>query len=349
MVAANAPDVDVLSFVGGEYFALAFRRGPTHGWPALIVLTGLVAVGVLAWDRWVRRARDPEADPARPGATLLLAGIGVATHPTLDWMNVYGMRWGLPFDPTWSYGDALFIIDPWIWLALGGVVFLGTPWARVGRTVWATMAALATVGVVYGAGWPPLAPWLVGLATVLALDRAGWRPNAKATGVVCAAVTVYVGTLAAADGAERRAVADAAIGLGLDVVDVVVAPRPASLFRSDVELVTPTEIVPGTFDWLAANRVRLRPEEAVPRTALPTDLEPQRAERVVEAARRDDRAGHFLTWSRLPWVRVTAADGGWDVRFGDARYDDRPETGALSGVTVRVPHDASTSTGAFPP
>jgi inner membrane protein len=36
-------------------------------------------------------------------------------------MNNYGMRWLMPFVDRWFYGDALFIVDPWIWgtLALG--------------------------------------------------------------------------------------------------------------------------------------------------------------------------------------------------------------------------------------
>jgi inner membrane protein len=102
VIAANAPDIDVLSYFGGEYFALSFRRGITHGWPAMIVLPFLVTGAMLAWDRHVRRRRHPEAPPARPGALLGLAGLGVATHPALDWMNTYGMRWGLPFDPSWT-------------------------------------------------------------------------------------------------------------------------------------------------------------------------------------------------------------------------------------------------------
>src|SRR5690606_17097721 len=120
IVAANAPDVDVLAYLGGPHFALAFRRGITHGWPAMLVLPFLVAGAFLWWDRRIRRRRDPSAPPAAPGALLLLAAVGVATHPLLDWMNTYGMRWGLPFDGSWSYGDTLFIIDPWIWLTLGG-------------------------------------------------------------------------------------------------------------------------------------------------------------------------------------------------------------------------------------
>lgn len=167
VVAANAPDVDMLAFVEGEYYALAFRRGFTHGWAAMLVLSLAVAGLMLAWDRLIRRRRDPAADPARAGPVLALSAVGLLTHPTLDWMNIYGMRWGLPFDGSWSYADALFIIDPWIWLVLGGSVFLASSPGKWGRIGWAALALLTSVLV-----WlalPPLAGavWTAGVAGVL--------------------------------------------------------------------------------------------------------------------------------------------------------------------------------------
>ena len=57
-------------------------------------------------------------------------------------MNTYGMRWQLPFADRWTYGDALFIIDPWIWLALGGSVFLSSSPGRLGSIAWALLVGL---------------------------------------------------------------------------------------------------------------------------------------------------------------------------------------------------------------
>jgi inner membrane protein len=120
LVGANLPDVDgILYWIARPDSAYGFRRGWTHGalavavWP--FILTGLM----LAWDRWVRRRRHPEAPPAVPRALLWLALLAVATHPVLDWFNTYGMRWLMPFSDRWSYGDVLFIVDPWVWLILG--------------------------------------------------------------------------------------------------------------------------------------------------------------------------------------------------------------------------------------
>jgi inner membrane protein len=126
VIGANLPDVDALSYFWGTHTALGFRRGWTHGvlalavWP--FVLTGIM----MAWDRLVRRRRRPDAAPARPAPLLLLSAAAILTHPFLDWLNTYGMRWLMPFRDAWSYGDVLFIIDPWIWLALG----TGWVWSR---------------------------------------------------------------------------------------------------------------------------------------------------------------------------------------------------------------------------
>jgi inner membrane protein len=43
----------------------------------------------------------------------------------LDWLNTYGVRLLAPFDWRWFYGDAVFIVDPWIWVVLGTGVWLG--------------------------------------------------------------------------------------------------------------------------------------------------------------------------------------------------------------------------------
>jgi inner membrane protein len=46
------------------------------------------------------------------------------SHPLLDLLNTYGVRLLMPFSNRWFYGDALFIIDVWLWLALLVGIFL---------------------------------------------------------------------------------------------------------------------------------------------------------------------------------------------------------------------------------
>ncbi len=124
-IGANLPDVDALIYlVGSDTDALAFRRGHTHGVLAMLVLPLLLVGAMLLYDRWRPRADGDPGPPTRPGALLFLAALAVWSHPLLDWLNVYGVRLLMPFSDRWFYGDALFIIDPWVWLALGIGVFM---------------------------------------------------------------------------------------------------------------------------------------------------------------------------------------------------------------------------------
>jgi len=118
LIAANLPDLD--AFAAFTEQGLAIRRGITHGVPALLILPVLLAGVMILWDRW----RSSSGPAVVPRQLFLLALIGVWTHPTLDWMNTYGVRWLMPMDSTWFYGDALFIVDPLLLLLLGGGVLV---------------------------------------------------------------------------------------------------------------------------------------------------------------------------------------------------------------------------------
>ena len=123
MIAANLPDVDVLVFAT-DTPSVAFRRGWTHGPIAQLVLPVALTAAVIAMSR-LRRSRGGTDDtPVRAGALLLLSWVGVLSHVALDVLNPYGLRFLAPFDWNWFYGDVLFIIDPWLWGALGGGVWL---------------------------------------------------------------------------------------------------------------------------------------------------------------------------------------------------------------------------------
>jgi inner membrane protein len=112
LVAANLPDVDVLAIPFGRN--LEWRRGWTHGVLALAVWPWVLAT--VMWG--LGRLRPAGAEAVRFRALVGLAAIGVATHPFLDFLNTYGMRWLMPFRDRWYYGDTLFIVDPWLWAVL---------------------------------------------------------------------------------------------------------------------------------------------------------------------------------------------------------------------------------------
>jgi len=144
VIGANLPDVDGLAYLLlGPDEALGFRRGWTHGVPAMVAWPFALALGLLAWDRWVRRRRDPAAEPAKALALLGLSALAVLTHSPLDFLNTYGVRFLMPLRDVWHYGDTLFIADPWIWLALGAGYLAARRRRRGGRPRPARPATLA--------------------------------------------------------------------------------------------------------------------------------------------------------------------------------------------------------------
>jgi inner membrane protein len=119
MLASNLPDIDVAVFAT-DTLAMSFRRGWTHGVVAQLVLPVAFAVLMLGWDR-VRRRDRPSAKFA---ALLLLSYAGVWLHVFMDWLNSYGVRLLKPFSDRWFYGDALYIVDPILYVIFGGAILL---------------------------------------------------------------------------------------------------------------------------------------------------------------------------------------------------------------------------------
>ena len=155
IIGANLPDVDAACFFwleGTEH--LGFRRGITHGPPAMVLLP-LVLAGLLwGWDRWQdSHGKRPEGRlPVSFKWLYLLSLLGCLTHPALDWLNVYGIRLLEPFSSQWFYGDTLFIIDVWLWALMGFAVWFslrrerrGGEWMKPARI--AIAVALAYIGV----------------------------------------------------------------------------------------------------------------------------------------------------------------------------------------------------------
>jgi len=155
VIANNLPDIDVAVFATNT-LAMSFRRGWTHGVLAQLTLPFVLTGAMMLYDRYRRRpphlreghggqAGQQVSGPAfRPGQILLLSFIGVYLHVFMDLMNSYGVRLLMPFSDRWFYGDALYIVDPWLYLSLGLGWYLAKanprP-ARIGVTVAAIYVA----------------------------------------------------------------------------------------------------------------------------------------------------------------------------------------------------------------
>jgi len=144
VLAANAPDADIVVLAFGDRWTfLEHHRGITHAIVGVIALAFLLPLIFYVVDRlWSRFRNQP---PKTKLKGLLIASlIASATHPLLDWTNNYGIRFFLPWSQKWSYGDLVFIVDPYLWLILGGAVFLLTARSKFLKFIWAFIAAVLT-------------------------------------------------------------------------------------------------------------------------------------------------------------------------------------------------------------
>ncbi len=105
VLAANAPDIDILALAAGQANYFQFHRHLTHS----LVSAPVLAMVLVAAFRLLGRKPFPLL-PA-----LLVALAGVLSHLVLDLTNNYGIRLLLPFSGDWLAWDLTAIYDFWIW------------------------------------------------------------------------------------------------------------------------------------------------------------------------------------------------------------------------------------------
>jgi len=111
-LAAEAPDLDVLTGFKGPVFGFAHHRGFTHSFLGLFIVCAVV-VGFmcLVWLLRGRRTNIPNLPP-RWGLLFVFAYIAGLSHILLDFTNNYGVRPFWPFWEKWFSWDVSFILEP---------------------------------------------------------------------------------------------------------------------------------------------------------------------------------------------------------------------------------------------
>jgi inner membrane protein len=329
VIAANIPDVDGACYLHSADFAFAFRRGWTHGVLAMALLPLALTAAMLALDALLSR-RHPDRPRARPRAILGLSVLGVLSHPFLDWLNNYGIRLLMPFSERWFYGDTLFIVDPWLWLILGGAVMLA--WTTHTRGI--VTAAALTFGTTAVMLATPLVPawaqavWIAGLFIwALARVRVG---EARRPAIALAALVLagfYIALMFTGSRLAERQVRALAHARGWTVEQVAAMPVPAEPLRRSVIVVSPDRYLFVPVTWTEG------PEPGVE----PAVFERGAHGSAVEAALAAPFVQGVRAWLRFPSYEVTPLpDGGTRVIIRDARFaiGNRPGFGVIAIVDL---------------
>jgi inner membrane protein len=221
IVAANAPDVDLFytAIIDEPLGYLLHHRGHSHTWP------GLAALGLLIWSglRLLPSTKASIRD-ARP-RWMVLVSAALASHLLMDAANSYGTHFFYPFSSRWFYGDAVFVLEPWLWAILGAAAALNA------TRIWRLLAVCLTVlpiGALAAIGLFPRGMLAVLLAVVglAAFAVRGWDRRRRAAAVLVATAAIF----AAMPGVSRAAKAEARRAIGSpgdrDVVDIVSDVNP---------------------------------------------------------------------------------------------------------------------------
>jgi inner membrane protein len=232
ILAANSPDCDVAIAVAGDRWTfLQHHRGITHAIVGIIVLSLVLPLIFYGVDRlWARFRNDTPQVKLR--GLMIASLIATATHPLFDWTNNYGIRWFLPWSGKWSYGDLVFIVDPYLWLILGGASFLLSAKTIIGKVIWAVVAAVITFLILFSPRSGDISNprflvglWIAGIVILIVLFviGAGRKLGNNIAFAAFALVLVYWGMLGYV---HSRAVA-----LGHQMASRLVTPRGETVSR----------------------------------------------------------------------------------------------------------------------
>jgi inner membrane protein len=263
-----------------------------------------------------------------------LSYLAVGTHPSLDWLNNYGMRWLMPFEGRWFYGDSLYIVDPWVWIVLGGSLFLLHSrrwWSVVSWSLFAASAGALLVLFVPGLVWAKLL-WLALLVAVIVARYRGIgleeeQSRRIAIGALCL-TSLYIAGMVTSVSYARNAVADALRQEGMEVVRLMVSPVRVTPFERDVVIQTPRNYRYGRAKIFPRFEIELDPRSIplLPNTG------------VVRAATKSPNARGFMNWARFPYAEVDEHEGEYEVYLLDARYMRSRDRG-FGVARVIVPKD----------
>jgi inner membrane protein len=326
LLAANVPDADIVALSGGRWNYLQHHRGITHSILGTIVLSLTLPLIFYLGDRLFARIRERQPSIKLKG--LIIASLLVtATHPLMDWTNNYGVRPFLPWSSQWFYGDFIFVIDPFLWMILGGACFLLTSKSKLQVGIWFALGVVFTYLVIGVPGQLGLdnpmvlrGVWiivLIGLLVSFKLDAAQrWGPRIGLAALIL--VAAYWSGMASLHWValnEAKIQAQTIVSQhGESVTDIAAMASLANPVRWSCVVETESAAYKFELSLLGSHQA---PSQLVRHERADTVDSP-----VVEQALQDERARILLNFARFPVVRVVGADCVTQtlVQLADLRY-----------------------------
>ena len=330
VLAANAPDSDILVLIfGGRWAFLQHHRGITHSIVGTLALALILPLIFYAGNLLLSRLRGTTVRVRFRG--LILASLIVsATHPLMDWTNNYGVRFLLPWNPRWFYGDFVFIVDPFLWLILGGAAFLLTSKTKKHIIFWVVIALVPSYLVLVGPGGPARLAnetlirllWIAAMLVLVTLyhKKIGGRLGARIAIAALAVATIYCGGLAAIHAVALRQAKVEALGIANQNTEQLlkVAAMPTVANPTEWACVMETDRAAYKFNL---SLLHSRPANP-PLVRYEKPLAANSA--AITQALSDSHAQIFMGFARFPVVEVVGEDCVTQtlVQFADLRYTE---------------------------
>jgi inner membrane protein len=349
VLAANSPDADILATLGGRWAYLQHHRGITHSIVGALVLALALPLVFYLGDRLIAQLR--KRPPTVKLRGLVIASlIATATHPLMDWTNNYGMRFLLPWSPKWSYGDFVFIIDPFIWMVLGGAAFLLTSRTKKQIAAWVVIVLLSSYLVLVGAPGPAQLEnaavirglWIAALIVLVTLfvKNFGQKFGAKLAIAALVTVMIYLAGLAAAHSLALRQAQTAAAEIAGKNNEQVLKLAAMPTVANPTAWICALETDRASYRFSVSLLRSGAGPSKVSRFEKPTGPEAV----ALAEAERDYRARVFLGFARFPAMNVVGEDCATQtlVQFADIRYTE-PGRGSRA-FSLELPVDCPVET-----
>nr|AUN37098.1 hypothetical protein [uncultured bacterium] len=317
LIASNMPDIDSVMRFRGAFADLENHRGITHSFIGLLVLSTFLTLILVFLDKKFRLRHDIFRRPIRPLRIFGLAYLGGLCHIFMDFTNNYGVRPFLPFSDKWFYGDIVFVLDPWIWLILGGAAMWLTTNSGTRIIVWSIIGLIMALLVAFALQQPsdrfpvtvPLAVrivWFVGLAFIIFGAMRGWgHKGEKVARYALLVLALYWGSMWFA---KQTAIDQTQAALPAEEITALsVWPNPANPLVWQT-VAANSETIYSSFVNLSGSRTDWK--------EFPV-LEP----RFVEALKKSPRTRTFMHFARYTSSTVEETADGYIVRLRDIRFD----------------------------